>query len=52
MQLALALPELPPPPPAPAVAIDTEACRTAHKILVRILAQAAGAAKPEEPGNE
>jgi len=50
MQLALALPE--PPPPPPAVAIDTQACRTAHEILARILAQAAAAAKPEEPGNE
>jgi hypothetical protein len=52
MQLALALPEPPPPPPAPAVAIDPQACRTAQEILVRILAQAAGTAKPEEPGHE
>jgi len=52
MQLALALPEPPPPPPAPTVAIDAQACRTVHEILARILAQAAGAAKPEETGNE
>jgi len=52
MQLALALPEPPPPPPAPMVAIDTQARRTAQEILVRILAQAAGAAKPEEHGDE
>jgi hypothetical protein len=50
MQLTLALPE--PPPPPPAVAIDPQACRMAQEILVRILAQAAGAAKPEEPGHE
>jgi hypothetical protein len=52
MQLALALPEPAPPPPAPAVAIDPQACRTAQEILVRILAQAAGAAKPEESAHE
>jgi hypothetical protein len=52
MQLALALPEPPPPPAAPAVPIDPQACQTAQEILVRILAQAAGPAKPEEPGHE
>ena len=52
MQLALALPEPPPPPAAPTVAIDAKACRIAQGILVRILAQAARTAKPEEPGHE
>ena len=50
MQLALALPE--PPPPPPAAAIDLQACQMAQEILVRILAQAAGAPKPEEHGHE
>jgi len=52
MQLALALPEPPAQPPVPAVVIDPQACRTALEVLVRILAQAAGTAKPEEPGHE
>jgi hypothetical protein len=52
MQLTLALPEPPAPPPAPVVAIDLQACRTAQEILVRILAQAAGTAKPEEHAHE
>jgi hypothetical protein len=52
MQLALALPEPPAPLQKPAVATDPQARRTAHDILVRILAQAVEAAKPEEPGHE
>jgi hypothetical protein len=52
MQLALALPEPPAQPPVPAVAIDPQTCRTAQEILVRILAQAAETAKPQEHGHE
>ncbi len=52
MQLTLALPEPSPPQPVPEVEIDAQARRTAQEVLARILAQAAGAAKPEEPSNE
>lgn len=51
MQLALALPE-PPAPPKPTVAIEPQTSRTAHGILVRILAQTVEAAKPKEASDE
>jgi hypothetical protein len=52
MQLVLALPEPPTPPQKPVVAIEPQARRTAHNILVRILAQAVEAAKPKEVCDE
>jgi len=52
MQFALALLEPLPPPPAPTVSVDPQARRTAQEVLVRILAQSAGTAKPEERPHE
>lgn len=52
MQLALALPKPLAPPQKPTVAIEPQARRTAHGILVRILAQAVEAAKPKEARDE